>query len=80
MLPESVIRSFYSFMASNRSIVKVCNERLTLFVRLISDVDQLNRYRVQQDLVLVVIGARYVMVRLPAKRICNMHLSSFFIN
>jgi len=80
MLPECIVGSLNALMTSNGSVMKVYNERLSLFVSLISNVNQLNRYRVQQDLVLVVFGTRYVMVRSPTKQICNVHLGSLLID
>ena len=80
MLPKSIIHSLDTLMSSDRGIMKVCNKQLALLVHAISDVDCLNSYWIQEYLILVIVTRRYIMVQLPTKQICNMHLASFLIN
>ena len=42
--------------------MEVCDEQLALFVRAISDINQLNNYWIQEYLVLIVIAQRHIMV------------------
>ena len=56
MLSESVVRSLYALMSSDRCVMKVCNKRLVVLVSAIGDVDQLNSYWIQEYLILVVVA------------------------
>ena len=67
-------------MSGDRGIMKLHDKQLALFIRAISDVDRLNSYWIQEYLILIIITQGYLMVQSPAKRICNMHLASLFIN
>ena len=80
VLPKSIVHSPDTLMSSNRGIMEVHNKQLALFVCAISDVNQLNSYRIQEYLILIIIARRYVMVQSPTKWICNMHLASFLID
>ena len=67
-------------MSGDRGIMKVHNKQLGLFISTISDVNQLDSYWIQEYLILIIVASGYVMVRLPTKWICNMHLASFLID
>ena len=56
VLPKSIVGGFDTLMSGDRGIVKVRDEQLALFVRAISDVDQLNSYRIQEYLILIIIA------------------------
>ena len=56
VLPQSIVCSFDTLMSSDRGIVKVRDKRLALCVCVISDVDQLNSYWIQEYLILIVIA------------------------
>ena len=43
-------------MSSDRGIMKICDKRLVLLVRAISDIDRLNSYWIQEYLILVVVA------------------------
>ena len=79
-LSKSIVCGLYALMSGDRHVMKVRNKQLALLICPISDVNQLNSYQIQEYLILIVIAQRYVVVRSPAKQICNVHLASFFID
>ena len=56
VLPKSIVGSFDTLMSGDRGIMKVRDKRLALFIRVISDVDQLNSYWIQEYLILVIVA------------------------
>ena len=56
VLPKSIVRSLDTLMSGDRGIMEVCDKRLALFVRAISDVDRLNSYWIQEYLILIIIA------------------------
>ena len=55
VLPKSIVGGFDTLMSSDRGIVKVRDKRLALFVCVISDVNRLNSYWIQEYLILIII-------------------------
>ena len=56
VLSKSVVCRFDTLMSSDRGIMEVCNERLVLLIRAMSDVDRLNSYWIQEYLILIIIA------------------------
>ena len=55
VLPKSIVGGFDALRPGDRGIVKVRDTRLAFFVRVISDVDRLNSYWIQEYLILIII-------------------------
>ena len=51
VLSKSVVCSFDTLMSGDRGIMEVHDKRLALFIRAISDIDQLNSYWIQECMV-----------------------------
>ena len=56
VLSKSVVRSFDTLMSGDRGIMEVRDKQLVLFIRAISDVDQLNSYWIQEYLILIIVA------------------------